>query len=270
MGTRLLLFFLFSVCVTMNVLVWRMEYGAHDNDFPVPEGLVWRKIMTAPEASSLNVFQDGKRTGFCEFSTSIGQEMAQMDETKPPPEGFLSHAGYQIHINGNASLGDFTNRLKFDGHLDFAPNRAWRSLSLRILLRGLVVEIQSLATNQTVQLNVLHDNETFRRTLTFADLQDPNRLLRVFASDWAGGLGGLLAGVDFPVIPSAPGGLASGIHWEATRSRVSFGREWVPVYRLETRVLDRPVVIIASTLGEILRVKLPWNVEASLDEWGQE
>ena len=270
MVTRLILFVLFGVCVLMNVLLWQAEYGAHDNDFPVPDTLVWRKIMTAPEASSLNVFQDGKRTGFCEFSTSIGQEMAQMDETKPPPEGFLSHAGYQIHINGNASLGDFTNRLKFDGHLDFAPNRAWRSLSLRILLRGLVVEIQSLATNQTVQLNVLHDNETFRRTLTFADLQDPNRLLRVLGGDWAGGMTGFLAGLDLPVLPAATGGLADGIRWEATRSRVTFGTEAVPVYRLETRVLDHPVVIIASTLGEILRVELPGNVEASLDEWGKE
>jgi hypothetical protein len=270
MLTRLILLFLFGVCVTMNLLVWQAEYGAHDNDFPVPDTLVWRKIMTAPEASSLNVFQDGKRTGFCEFSTSVGQQMAQLDETKPPPEGFLSRAGYQIHINGNASLGDFTNRLKFDGHLEFAPNRAWRNLSFRILMRGLVIEMQSEATNQIVQVVLTRDGETFHHTLAFADLQDPNRLLRVFAGDWAGGLGGLLAGVDFPLIPSAPGGLASGIHWEATRSRVSFGREWVPVYRLETRVLDRPVVIIASTLGEILRVKLPWNVEASLDEWGQE
>ena len=270
MLTRALLLVLFGVCVSMNVLVWQAEYGARDNDFPVPDTLVWRKIMTAPEASSLNVFQDGKRTGFCEFSTSVGQEMAQLDETKPPPEGFINHAGYQIHINGNASLGDFTNRIKFDGHLEFAPNRAWRGLALRVLMRGLVIEIQSLATNQTVQVNIIHDSETFRRTLTFADLQDPNRLLRILGGEWAGGLGGLLTGLDLPVLPAAPGGLPGGIHWEASRSRISFGHEWVPVYRLETRVLDRPIIIIASTLGEILRVELPGNVEASLDEWGKE
>lgn len=270
MVTRLSLFILFGVCVTMNVLVWQAEYGAHDSDFPVPEGLVWRKIMTAPEASSLNIFQDGKRTGFCEFSTSVGQEMAQLDESKPPPEGFISHAGYQIRINGNASLGDFTNRVKFDGHLEFAPNRAWRSLTMRVLMRGLVIEMQSIATNQNVQLNLLRDGETLHRTLAFADLQDPNRLLRELAGDWAGGLGGLLTGLDLPALPAAPGGLAEGIHWDAARSRVRFGHEFVPVYRLETRVLDHPVIIISSTLGEILRVELPGNVEASLDEWGQQ
>jgi hypothetical protein len=270
MLTRLVLFALFGVCVTMNILVWLAEYGARDHDFPVPEGLVWRKIMTAPEASSLNIFQEGKRTGFCEFSTSVGQEMAQLDETKPPPEGFISHAGYQIRINGNASLGDFTNRVKFDGHLEFAPNRAWRSLTLRVLMRGLVIEMQSVATNQTVQLSIIRDNETFHHTLAFADLQDPNRLLRDLAGEWAGGLGSILGGLDLPVLPASPGGLADGVHWEASRSRVSFAGEYVPVYRLETRLLDRPVVIIASTLGEILRVELPGEVEASLDEWGRE
>ncbi len=251
MVTRLILIALAGVCVTMNVLVWRAEYGSRDNDFPVPESLIWRKIMTAPEASSLNVFQDGKRTGFCEFSTSVGQEMALLDETKPPPESLLTHAGYQIRLNGNASLGDFTNRVKFDGHVEFAPNRAWRSLAVRVLMRGLVIELQSVATNQTVQVKVLHDGEAFHRTLTFADLADPNRLLHTVMEEWGGGL-------------------AAGLHWEACRTRISFGHETVPVYRLETRILDRPVVILASTLGEILRVELPGGVEASLDEWNNQ
>jgi hypothetical protein len=58
----------------------------------------------------------------------------------------------------------------------------------------------------------------------------------------------------------------SPIQWTATRSRLLINHESVPVYRLETRVLDRPVVIIASILGEILRVELPGDYVASLDE----
>ena len=270
MFIRLLLLFLAGVCVTMNVFVWRAEYGGRDNDFPVPEALVWKKIMTAPEASSLNVFQDGKRTGFCEFSTSVGQEMAQLDETKPPPEGLLSKSGYQIRVNGNASLGDFTNRVKFDGHLEFAPNRAWRSLTMRIIMRNLVIELQSVATNQTMQVNIIRDGESLHRSFAFADLADPNRLLRVLGGDWAESMGSLLAGLDLAVLPATPGRFPSDIQWEAWRSRINFGHESVPVYRLETRILDHPVIIIASTLGEILRIELPGGVEASLDEWGKE
>jgi len=270
MFTRLLLLALLGLCVTMNVLVWRAEYGSRNNDFPVPVTLVWRKIMTAPEASSLNVYQGGKRTGFCEFSTSVGQEMAQLDENRPPPEGFVNHAGYQLRFNGNASLGDFTNRVKFDGHLQFAPNRAWRSLDLHILMHGVSITLSSIATNQTVDIVITSDGETLRRTLTFADLQDPNRLLRSFADALGGGMGEMLVGLEFPAM-SAPGsGLAGGLQWEASRSRLLFGNEAVPVYRLETRVLDRPVVIIASTLGEILRVEIPGDTIATLDDLSKE
>jgi hypothetical protein len=270
MATRFLLLLLAGACLTMNVLVWRTEYGARDNDFPVPEILVWHKIMTAPEASSLNVFQNGKRTGFCEFSTGVGQEMAQLDESKPPPEGFINHAGYQIRINGNASLGDFTNRIKFDGFLEFTPNRIWRSLEMHILMRGISIELESFATNQTVRISFTSEGETIRRVLTFADLQDPNRLMRSFTDGFGGSLGGLMADLEFPAMSAAEPLSTGGIQWEATRTRIMFGHEPVPVYRLETRVLDHPIVIVVSTLGEVLRVELPGNVIATLDEWSKD
>jgi hypothetical protein len=34
-------------------------------------------------------------------------------------------------------------------------------------------------------------------------------------------------------------------------------------------VLDRPIIIYASTIGEILRVELPGGVTATLDEWNK-
>jgi hypothetical protein len=47
------------------------------------------------------------------------------------------------------------------------------------------------------------------------------------------------------------------------------GRELVSAYRLQTRVLNLPVVIYASTLGDILRVELPAGVTASIDDWSR-
>ena len=114
--------------VTMNVLLWRLEFGVRGGDTSVPPQLVWRKILTAPDASSLSVYQKGDRMGYCEFSTGVGQQMAAFDEGKPPPDGFTAHAGYQLHIAGNVSLGDFTNRLKFDGRARFDRFRQWEEL----------------------------------------------------------------------------------------------------------------------------------------------
>ena len=59
-------------------------------------------------------------------------EMAKLDEDKPPPEGVIARAGYQIHLNGNTSLGDFTNRRAVRRPAQFSSNRQWRELNLKL------------------------------------------------------------------------------------------------------------------------------------------
>lgn len=250
--------------VVMNVLLWRAEYGSHDHGIPVPLDLVCRKILTAPDTSSMSVYQDGQRMGFCEFSTSVEQEMAQLDEDNPPPEGLVARAGYQIRLGGNVAFGEFTNRIKFEGRVKFSPRREWRELNFKFSTHFATVEIHSLATNQTVSVQITSDDETDSRVFTFADLQNPGALLRALGGDPGGGFWG---GLDLPAMPSATGGLAVSIPWAARRVHLMMGREAVSAYRLETRVLDYPIVIYVSTLGEILRVELPGGVIAELDEW---
>ena len=252
--------------VAMNVLLWRAEYGPHGGQTPVPMDLVWRKILTAPDASSLSVYQNGERTGFCEFSTSVEQEMAKFDADKPPPEGIMARAGYQIHCSGNLSFGDFTNRMKFDGRVEFANRRDWRELNLKISTHGMTFDIHSIATNQTVRLVVTGDGTVMERNFAFADLQNPGALVRTVSGNSAGGW---LDGFDLPVPPQTQAALAQGIRWQARRDRVKIGVEPVPAYRLETRVLDYPVIVYVSTLGEILRVELPENLTATIDEWSR-
>jgi hypothetical protein len=252
--------------VAMNVLLWRAEYGSRNAGIPVPLDLVCRKILTAPDASSMSVYQDGQKMGFCEFSTGVGREMANLDEDNPPPEGLVARAGYQIRLNGNVALGNFTNRMKFDGRVVFSSRREWREVNLKFSTRSATVEIHSLATNQTVSVQVTSDDETNSNVFTFADLQNPNTLLRVLGGD-AGG--GFRNGLDLPALPPSTAALAGNIPWEARRVRLTMGRETVSAYRLETRVLGQPVVIHVSTLGEILRVELPGGVTAVLDQWGK-
>jgi len=249
----------------MNILLWRAEYGVHGGEISVPTGLVWKKILTAPDASTLNVYQNGERTGFCEFSTSVGQEMAKLDENSPPPEGLVARAGYQIRLDGNISLGDFTNRVKFDSRLEFSSVRDWRELNVKFSTRYSTVTIHSIATNQTVALQISSDGETNLRVFSFADLQTPEALLRAFTGNLGGGF---LDGFELPAAPQKAA-LAQGLHWEAHRERLMVGREPVSVYRLETQVLQNKIVIYVNTLGEILRVELPGGITAALDEWSK-
>ena len=264
MITRLALIAFAVFWITMNYLLWRMEYGSQPSDSEVPVGLVWRKILTAPDASSLSIYQDGERSGFCEFSTSVETEMARFDADKPPTESFTARAGYQIRINGNTSLGDFTNRLRFDGRLSFDSHRQWREFSLKLSTHVATVDIHSAATNQMVELKINNEGLVYRRKIPLADLHNPNVLLREFAGDFGGGL---LSALDLPLLPQGTAELAKPVEWQAHRDRLKAGTEPVAVYRLETHVLEYSVVIYASTLGEILRVELPDGLVATLDEW---
>ena len=251
--------------VTMNVLLWRAEFGARGGDTPVPAQLVWRKILTAPDASSLSVYQKGERMGYCEFSTGVGQQMAAFEEGKPPAEGFTDHPGYLLRVAGNVSLGDFTNRLKFDGRLQLDRLRQWEELNLRITCRLTVIEIHSLASNLTARVKMSNDGvPLLNREVAFTDLQNPGALLQALTGTAAGDFGGAL-----DLAGMLPNPAAQRIEWDARRTRVKIGNEAVPVYRLETSMLGHPLTLDISTLGEILCIQLPGEISARIDEWGK-
>jgi hypothetical protein len=133
---------------------------------------------------------------------------------------------------------------------------------LKLSLRGNLVEIHSVADEQILHFKLSGDGASFERAIRFADLQNPNVWLREFGGNPADGLFG---NFDLPALPSSPA--AGDLHWEAHRDRVMIGREPISAYRLETVVLGHPVVIYTSLIGEILCVKLPGGITASLDEW---
>ena len=261
MNARLAFLAITAFWVTMNALLWRAEYGAHSGETPVPIQLVWRKILTAPDSSSLSVYQSGERTGYCEISTSIGQEMAVMDADKPPPEGLAKRANYQLHMAGNIAFGDFTNRLKFDGRIQFHNPREWRELALKISSRTAHVEIRSVATNRTATITFSTDGGQLERTISFDDLQNPKSLMRAFVGDFADSV---LDAMDLPDLTTLSS--AQNMEWTANRTRVKIGTQTVPVYQLATSLLGREVTVDVSTLGEILRVRLPGNITAQIDE----
>jgi hypothetical protein len=264
MSARLTFLALAAFWVAMNVLLWQAEYGSRAGDTPVPFELVWRKILTAPDASSLSVYQGRDRMGYCEFSSSVGQQMATLDEASPPPEGFVAKAGYQVHLSGNVALGDFTNRLKFDGRIQFRTPRDWQEFNLKITSRLTVIELHSLATNQTVHVAVTSEGFNLDRELTFEELKNPNSVLRAFGLNFADAL---LGSLELPALGSAIANPQ--ITWDTRRTRVRIGTELVPVYRLQTSALGHDFIVDVSTLGEILSIRLPGDVSARIDEFSR-
>jgi hypothetical protein len=265
MVARLTFLGIVAFWLTMNVLLWRMEFGTHGGDTPVPPVLVWHKILTASDASSLNFYQKGDRMGFCEISTGVSQQMATFDENKLPVEGFSTRGGYQLQAAGTIAVGDFTNRVKFDGRMVFDHARHWRELSLKITTRGTVIEIHTLATNQTAHLKFTSGGILLvDRDMALADLQNPGVLFQSLAGYQGSDPGGAL-----DVAELLPGAATQKIEWVARRTRIKIGAEAMPVYRLETSLLGHSIIVDVSTLGEILRLDLPGGITAHIEAWNR-
>jgi hypothetical protein len=263
MAHRLAFLALAAFWVTMNVWLWHDQYGGNDSDdFDVPPELVWHKILTAPDASSLSVYSANERMGYCEFSTGVGQQMATLDEDRPPPAGLVARAGYQIHFSGNVALGGFTNRLKFDTRVTFRTTREWSELSLRLTTRSGMAEIHSLATNQSVRVRFNSDGMVYQHDLPFAELTNPSTLMRLLFGNWADFLPG---DFDLPEL-AAVRNAAPAWQWTARRTRLLIGSEKVPIYRLQTSLLGRTLTLDVSTLGDVLQLRLPGEFEARIDE----
>jgi hypothetical protein len=250
--------------VVMNALLWRQEFTGHADDVPVPAKLVWHKILTAPDSSTMTIFQGQNRIGYCELTTSVEQQMAILDEDKVPPEGITKRSGYQIHLAGNFAFEDPANRIKFDGRVAFISASQWSEINLKITTRTTSVEIRSSATNQSVHLKLTGESLTLERDLTPEEMKNPATLLGLFGGDLAENL---LGGLDpQELMPSTN---PHPIEWQASLTRVKFGLEYIPVFQLSTTALERTCTIDVSTLGEILRVRLPGGITAAIDEWNK-
>jgi hypothetical protein len=265
MFARIAFFLIALFWATMNVLLWRSEFGrATPSGDLVPVATVWQKILAAPDASALNIYQRGEKIGFCHWSTGMGESFSKLDEA--PPLG-LEGVKKELHIqlDGNVTLRDFQNRVHFKSLLKLADERTWQELKLQLSMRPTIWELHASATAKTVRLKADDGQTKFDRVLRFGDLGNPDAVLGEFSGPLSLGVFGTLGG---PTAEKTPA-LLAGLRWEARYDMMKIGREQVRVYRLETRILDKyEVKIFVSRAGEILRVELPGEVVLMLEQLG--
>lgn len=276
MLSRLALTVITLFWVAMNVLLWRAEYGAAPSaGAAVPAAVIWQKMLTAPDTSSLAVYHHGKKIGFCHWMTSVGEELSKLSEEDAGPEGLLERvAGYRIQLEGNLTLENSAQRIRFDGSLKLATNHLWQEFGARLNFKvaansreeGLPeprvslsedLEIRSVNVEQTLHVKAQAGDSTFERALPFSELQNPGALLREFAGPLAYQL---LSGITLPGGSQKNGLLSFGLKWEANNDSILIGHSRVRVFRLQTRFLDFKIIIFVSRVGEILRVELPHGV----------
>jgi len=242
--------------LTMNVLLWQTEFGSRRNTGAVPVQLVWEKILTAADDSSLTVFHNDKLVGACHLQTQVGEEWSKIGDDNIPTGRPAKGRGYRLRLDGSVVVPELTNRFRFEGDLKLDKKRAWQDLDARLTMRPYTWEIHSLAADGTVHFKLQGGPLPIDVVLKFSDLQNPAALTYELFGPAAGELASEAG------LAGNARGMRLGVNWDAREDSLRIGHTLVQVYRLHTRVMDRyEVNAIVSRAGEILRVDLPEQFE---------
>src|SRR5262245_6370401 len=159
--------------VTMNVLLWREEVGSRTVGGTVPLELVWQKMLTAPDSSSLVITRHGRRVGVCHWITGASEEWAQVSEENVPSGIPRRTRSYRLRLEGSMIVEEWTNRLRFDGTIRLGASQQWQELDARMNLRPTSWEIHSTAAERTVRFKVDTGSAEFQHDFRFSDLRNP-------------------------------------------------------------------------------------------------
>lgn len=251
--------------VTMNVLLWRSEFGARGHlGTSVPPELVWEKVLTSPDNSYLEIRHRGVKMGRAHWAASIGEEYsAGRFADDMPPEGMVKKPiGYTLDFDGNVSL-DALSRLRFSCNLKLDTNQMWQELSIKITVKPFTWEMLSSAQARKVQVIIGDDEARDEHSFSFDDLQHPDKIARQLGGP---ALPAALAAFGLPLPATKPSSASIGLKWDARNDRIKIANNLVRVYRLEAGLFDRyKVVLYVSPVGEILRLELPDEIVLTND-----
>ncbi|HXS69559.1 MAG TPA: hypothetical protein VN761_11995 [Candidatus Polarisedimenticolia bacterium] len=246
--------------VTMNVLLWQTEFGSRKSGGAVPVPIVWEKILTAADDSSLTVYREGRLVGACHLQTEVGEQWSQIGDENMPSGLPRKTRGYRLRLDGSVVVPELTNRFRFEGELNLDRKRDWKEVDARVTMRPFAWEIHSVEAEQTIRLKFQGQEGPSEVVLRFSDLQNPATLTYKLLGSSAGELAAEAG------IAGNASTIALGVKWDAHEDTLRIGHTAVQVYRLHTRLMDRyDIDVLVSRAGEILRVDLPGGMVMAND-----
>lgn len=246
--------------VVMNALLWRSEFGSGQTlGAKVPVLLVWEKILTAPDDSSLSINFQGKKLGYLRIRPNVKSSAGGRVENESEPEGIVRRvAEYTLDVEGSLVAHTIARSVRVYGEFAFDTAFAWKRLRAETIIKPQTWEIKGSAVEKAFWFQSADGESEWIRRFSFDDLRQPGKLLREIDSPLASAILPQLATLQSA--SNAPISLA--LNWEARFEWLTIGRNKVRIYRLEARLLDRHrVVVLVSRVGEILRVELPGDVK---------
>ena len=262
MRYRLFFVLVTAFFVTMNVLLWRSEFGTrHGLGGGIPIETVWHKMLVAPDNSRLEIRQRGKKIGYGTWAPILGERAASPNRNLEDvsPEGMIHElSGYSIDFGSNFSVE--RNRIRFGFEVKVATNDLWQELNVHLGIRPAppdkpsYFDLHSAAPGGKVKVTGDDGSGRLEYVFLLADLKNPEELLKQF---------GFLPG---PEITALIGLLRNSAHgksgelrldWEASNDWLKIGRARVRAYRLQAGFGPFQMVVFVSLEGAILRVEVP-------------
>jgi len=251
--------------VGMNVWLWRLEIAGKGRfNSAVSPAVVWRKMLLAQDSSSLNIVQQGRRIGFCQWRPTVKQQRSSRADADDLSVEEMTQevTGYEIDLDGYFLVDDAT-RLRFNANLVIDTNFLWRQIDVRFVLRPDSWEFFADAGTERFRVRLEDDNGKRERTFKFSDLDHPEQVLRHLG---VGGLAPVLAGLGQPLGRLQATNLLSGITWQAERDHLQMNRASIPIFRVQAGAFNRPqATAFIGIFGEVLRVELPGDVALASD-----
>jgi hemolysin-activating ACP:hemolysin acyltransferase len=244
--------------LVMNLLLWRSQSGEHSRiGSAVPVGIVWDKILTAPDNSSLDIYDHGKKIGFCQWMANAGGAARVLNQSLSrdyAPDGSMAQpGGYGLSLEGNTAIFG-TNRVRFEMRLSLSTNQTWQDFRLTARMRPTVWDIHASAAARNITVKVDGDGGSWQKTVKFSEFEHPESLLEEFGGN---GFAGFAGAANLPLQKDSITQTAAAMRWEAHEDWMPFGHSRVRVYRLETELFGQRLRLFASRAGEILWVEAP-------------
>lgn len=250
--------------LVMNSLLWRSEFGSGDDlASRVPVALVWEKIITAPDDSSLGISMAGKKLGYIRIrpvQTEVGTDGKVANENDP--EGMVHKLKeYVLQVEGSLVLEVLGRSARFESEFAFDTSHAWKRLELNTAMRPERWTIKANSATREFWFQSTDGESEWIHRFDFDDLRNPQKLATVIDSPLlATLLPQYLSAAGTTNTTTAPFSL--GLNWEARYEWLRIGRNRVRIYRLQAKLLDRHrIVVLVSRVGEILRIELPGDLK---------
>lgn len=266
MRSKLILSAIAAFWAVMMFLLVRSEFGLGGGGVSgsiAPE-VVWEKMLTAQDTSSLEILFRGKKAGICRWSSAVTHDdvLKNATEDSLAGEGRVKLVtGYTIELDGSVSIAALTNTLRFSFDGTFETNLHWSQWEARSTLKPFQLELSGVVGSGEVSMGFEDGVQTIRRQFTREQLRRPEMLLAEFA-----GPAGLLIAGQVKSAMNAGGTStnavsASAIRWEAGFDWMDLGHGSLRVYLLRGKLGDNlQIKLWVSRAGEILRAELPYQI----------